>query len=57
MARWPTLQYALPPFLLVGRIAGMPDNEITQAWGKSDRAAVITRALDTATSKSRGTRK
>ena len=23
MARWPTLRYALPPFLLMGRIAGL----------------------------------
>jgi hypothetical protein len=44
MARWPTLSYALPPFLLVGRIAGLPDDQIHQYWEKSDREPVIQKA-------------
>jgi hypothetical protein len=41
MARWKTLGYALPPFLLVGRIAGLPDGEIQQRWEKGEREPVI----------------
>jgi hypothetical protein len=44
MARWKTLSYALPPFLLVGRIAGVPDEEIHQYWEKGDRETVIQKA-------------
>jgi hypothetical protein len=47
MARWKTLRYALPPFLLVGRIAGMPDAEIQRSWEKGDRETVIRKALAT----------
>jgi hypothetical protein len=32
MARWKTLRYALPAFLLVGRIAGVADAELHQQW-------------------------
>jgi hypothetical protein len=41
MARWRTLRYALPPFLLIGRTAAMPEEQIRQAWEKGDREAVI----------------
>jgi hypothetical protein len=45
MARWTTLRYALPPFLLVGRIAGMKDAEIQRSWETGDRETVIKKAL------------
>ena len=45
MARWKTLRYALPPFLLVGRIAGLPDQEIHRYWQNGDRQPVIEKAL------------
>lgn len=45
MARWKTLSYALPPFLLVGRIAGLPDDQIRQHWEKGEREPVIQIAL------------
>ncbi len=45
MARWPTLRYALPPFLLLGRVAGLPDAATQQAWEKGDREPVIRKAL------------
>ncbi len=48
MARWHLLRYALPPFLLLGRIAGLPENEIQQRWAKGEREPVIQKALDTA---------
>lgn len=46
MARWSTLRYALPPFLLLGRIAGMSDTETQQAWARNAREPVILKALD-----------
>ncbi len=45
MARWPTLRYALPPFLLMGRLAGLPDAETQQRWAKGEREDVIAKAL------------
>ena len=54
MARWNTLRYALPPFLLVGRIAGMPDAEIQRSWEKGDRETVIKKALATVQKGKRG---
>ncbi len=45
MARWKTLEYALPPFLLAGRMAGLPDQEIFEAWKRGDREAVIGKIL------------
>jgi hypothetical protein len=44
MARWKTLRYALPPFLLLGRVAGIGDAEIHQDWEKGDRESVIQKA-------------
>jgi hypothetical protein len=43
MARWKTPDYALPPFLLAGRLAGMTDPLTQQAWRKGDREAVLQR--------------
>jgi len=45
MARWKTLRYALPSFLLLGRTAGIPEDRIRSAWQKGDREAVIGKAL------------
>ena len=45
MARWKTLRYALPPFLVLGRTAGIPDNQLQQAWQKGGREAIIGKAL------------
>jgi hypothetical protein len=41
MAQWKSLQHALPAFILVGRIAGLPEQEIYQAWEKGERQRVI----------------
>lgn len=46
MARWKMPRYALPPFLLVGRVAGVADAEIHQSWQKGDRETVIRKALE-----------
>jgi hypothetical protein len=44
MARWKTLAYALPAFILAGRVAGMADGQIQDAWKKGDREAVLEKA-------------
>jgi len=41
MARWKTPAHAQAAFLLVGRIAGLTEEEIQNAWNKGDREAVI----------------
>jgi hypothetical protein len=45
MARWKTLPHALPAFVLVGRVAGLSEEQIQQAWSKGDREKVIATAL------------
>jgi hypothetical protein len=45
MARWKTLRYALPAFLLVGRIAGILDADLHRQWQKGDRETAIKQAL------------
>ena len=37
MAQWKVLRYALPAFILAGRIAGMNEQEIQKAWTSGDR--------------------
>jgi hypothetical protein len=44
MARWKTLSHALPAFILLGRVAGMAEPEIQDAWTRGDRDAVINAA-------------
>ena len=45
MARWKTLAQALPAYILVGRIAGLSEQEIQDAWARGNRETVITAAL------------
>jgi len=45
MARWKTPQHALPAFLLSGRIAGLSESQIQDAWAKGDREFVLSTAL------------
>lgn len=44
MARWKTPRYALPPFLLLGRVAGVTDQQAEQSWSKGDRESIIAKA-------------
>ena len=44
MARWKTLEYALPAFLLLGRVAGIPEAELQDQWKRGDREPVIRQA-------------
>jgi hypothetical protein len=45
MAQWKELRYALPAFILTGRIAGMSEPEIQKAWTSGHRQEVIGIAL------------
>jgi hypothetical protein len=45
MARWKTLRYALPAYLLVGRMAGVSDTDLHQQWQRGDRESAIKLAL------------
>jgi len=44
MAKWHDLKTALPAFILAGRLAGLEEKEITQAWVGGNRDAVLTAA-------------
>ncbi len=44
MAHWKTLPHALPAFLLLGRVAGLPDDQVQTAWSSGDRESVIAQA-------------
>ena len=41
MARWQTLNHALPAFVLAGRVAGLDEKAIKDAWVKEDRESVL----------------
>jgi hypothetical protein len=41
MARWQTLDHALPAFILAGRMARFSEKEIKDAWSREDREAVL----------------
>jgi hypothetical protein len=45
MARWKTPTYALPPFLLVARVAGLTDQQAQTSWQKGDRETVIAKVV------------
>jgi hypothetical protein len=53
MARWHTLEHALPAFILAGRVAGFDEKEIKDAWSNGDRESI----LGELTGKKRGRRK
>jgi hypothetical protein len=41
MARWQTLDHALPAFVLAGRVAGVDEKEIKDAWLREDRESIL----------------
>jgi hypothetical protein len=47
MARWKSAGHAMMAFLIVGRIAGLTEKEISKAWDAGEREKVIERALRT----------
>jgi len=54
MARWKTLGYALPAFLLVGRAGGVPEQELLDQWKQGDRETAIEKATAPAPKVRRG---
>lgn len=53
MAQWNKLEYALPPYILLGRIGGLSEQEIQTTWTKGRRTDVIFRVLNPARKKTR----
>jgi hypothetical protein len=55
MARWKTPRYALTPYLLLARVAGVSEQEAHERWQKGDQESVIQKAIGaTAGRKPRG---
>lgn len=52
MARWKSLRYAIGPYTLLGRVAGVPEAEIQRTWSSGEREAVVARAARTRRGKS-----
>jgi len=46
MAMWKHLPHALPAFILLGRIAGMPETEIQDLWSKGERDKLVAKTRD-----------
>lgn len=46
MARWTSPGHALPAFVLLGRIAGMTEEEIGAAWARGERGAPLAAAAE-----------
>ncbi|MGH9592599.1 MAG: hypothetical protein ACRD5L_05870 [Bryobacteraceae bacterium] len=47
MARWKVLNHALPACILLGRIAGLTEQQIQDDWSRGDRQTIIAAALKT----------
>jgi len=52
MAQWNSLRYALPAYILLGRVGGMSEAQIQESWTKGDRAAMVLQVV-TASKKKR----
>ena len=45
MAQWNSLRYALPAFILLGRVGGISEEQIHENWSKGERVATIQQIL------------
>ena len=45
MARWKSLSHALGPYMLLGRAAGLTEQQIQDTWSNGQREATIAKAL------------
>jgi hypothetical protein len=43
MAQWQSLRYALPSYILLGRMAGVSESVIQESWSKGQRDTVVMR--------------
>lgn len=46
MARWHSLNHALPAFIVLGRVAGLPEAEIQDLWTRGDRETLLRKLRD-----------
>jgi HEAT repeats len=46
MARWKSAGHAFAPFMILGRIAGYPDDVTQAAWDRGEREGIIRAAVD-----------
>ena len=53
MAQWNSLRYALPAFILLGRVGGLDEHQIQERWANGDRAAMILEVAGSGKKKSR----
>ena len=51
MARFHHLAHALPAYILLGRISGLPEPEVQDSWSKGDRERIISLATGTGKTK------
>lgn len=51
MARWKSSGHAYAPFFLLGRVAGLPEDEINAAWESGDHVSFIEAAVKRAKAK------
>ena len=53
MAQWHSLPYALPAFLLLGRVGGLSDKQIQDRWTTGERAKMVLEVVAATTKKKR----
>ncbi len=45
MAKWKQAEHSLPAYILLGRVAGLPEEDMQHAWSTGDRDLMIKRAV------------
>ncbi len=53
MAQWNSLRYALPAYILLGRVGGLSEERIQESWSKGDRAAIVLQVVGSPSKKKR----
>ena len=53
MAQWNSLRYALPAYILLGRVGGLSEPQIQTSWTKGDRAAMVLQVVGSSSKKKR----
>jgi hypothetical protein len=43
MAQWRSLEYALPSYILLGRMAGLSEQQIQETWSRGERESLVSR--------------
>ena len=51
MAKWQHAEHAIPGYILLGRVAGIPESELQDGWKDGKRDEIIKRAVVLATAK------